>query len=415
MFSNIFRVLGTKSFKPLKFTNENVEYIDTDIDELGVYVHIPFCETLCSFCPYNKVKYDKDLALRYKEALLKEIDNVGKYYKGKKITSIYFGGGTPSLMINELQHIILALKDLFSFDCDMGIELHPRDVDRNLLVELKKLGFTMVSLGIQSFQEKNLKALGREFINGAETLRLAKDTGFNVIDVDLIFGIKGQNEEDLRKDFRTAFNNGATQVSTYPFIDFSYANNKNNMLGKKRDKKRLLNCLEDLSSELYLERTSVWTFAKKNTTKYSSITRDSYIGFGVSAASLTNKYFKINTFSVEEYINRVNEDKNPKALTMNFTPRLRAMYWMFWNGYTLELNRNAFKELLGKDMENFFGKELFLAKSLGLIKNSKNGYKLTKKGAYSYHLLEQHYTHEYIDKTWSICGKEPWPEEIELY
>lgn len=414
MFTNLLRVLETRSMKPLKFTSSNVEYIDTDVNEIGLYVHIPFCKVLCAFCPYNKVKYNKELSLRYKEALIKEIYLIGDQYKNKKVTSVYFGGGTPALMIDELGDIVHALNKTFKLNCNMGIELHPRDITKELLYRLKVIGFTMVSLGIQSFQEKNLKTLGREILSGEEVLSLTSQVGFKVIDVDFIFGIEGQTKEDLRKDFETAFENGATQVSTYPFIDFSYANNKSRPLGK-RDKKELLKCLEDISKELDLTRTSVWTFGKKGIPKYSSITRDTYVGFGPSAASLTKSYFKVNTFSVEEYIRAVNDGRNPKALTMDFSPRVRALYWMFWNAYTLTLDRKIFKDLFEKEIEEFFSVELFLCRALGIIKKCEKGYELTRRGTYLYHLIEQHYTHEYIDKTWRVCGQTPWPEEIKLY
>lgn len=414
MLSSIFRIIETRSFKPLKFTKTNAEYIDNDVKDIGLYVHIPFCTTLCPFCPYNKVKYDKELSLRYKEALIKEINLIGSHYKDKEITSIYFGGGTPSLMIDELGEIITALKTVFNINCNIGIELHPRDVTEALAKKLKNIGFTMVSLGIQSFQRKELLTLGREFIDGAEKVRILKETGFDVIDVDLIFGIKGQTIESLKKDFITAFDNGATQVSTYPFIDFSYAANKSRPLGSK-EKRVLLNSLESLRKELNLSRTSVWTFGKEEVPKYSSITRDTYIGFGPSAASLTKKFFKVNTFSVEEYINAVNEGRNPKAITMDFSERLRALYWGFWNAYTLEFNNESFNKIFGRNIESFFGAEILLARALGILKKSNRGYKLTNIGIYLYHLMEQHYTHQYIDKTWRICGQTPWPEEIKLY
>ncbi|MGL5381524.1 radical SAM protein [Clostridium sp.] len=414
MVSNILRIIETRSFKPLGFTNNNLEYIDTEVNEIGLYVHIPFCKILCPFCPYNKVKYNRELALRYKDALIKEIYNIGINYKDKKITNIYFGGGTPALMINELQDIVDALKNVFNINCDMGIELHPRDVTKELLDKLIKIGFTMVSLGIQSFQEKNLKTLERETVRGEEKVRLCFEAGFKVIDVDLIFGINGQTEIDLKEDFKIAFNNGATQVSTYPFIDFSYSKNKSKPVNTK-EKKKLLNALENISNSLDLKRTSVWTFGKKDTPKYSSITRDTFIGFGPSSASLTNKYFKINTFSVEEYIKAINKNKNPKALTMDFSLRVRALYWGFWNLYTLELSKDIFKKIFNKEIEELFYFELLLARGLGIIKKNKEGYKLTKRGIYLYHLIEQHYTHQYIDKTWSICTKEPWPKEINLY
>lgn len=414
MITNILRILLARSLKPLVFTNDVEDNFRFEGEELGIYVHIPFCKTLCPFCPYNKVKYNEELAARYKAALIKEINMTKKNYSDKIINSVYFGGGTPALMLHDLRDIMGALRENFNIKGDIGIELHPSDINENCLKELKNAGFNMVSIGIQSFQEKCLQSLGREYINGENKVKLVKEYGFEVIDVDLIFGIAGQTEEDLRDDFLKAFQCGATQVSTYPFIDFSYAHNKNKPLNTK-EKKKLLECLEEVSSEVNCSRTSVWTFGRREIPKYSSITRDLYMGFGPSAATLTKDVFQINTSSVEEYIKHINSNKKAGALVMKFTKRTRALYWLFWNAYTLKLNREEFHKLFKEELDEVFNMELKLASLLGLIKKTSYGYELTRTGAYIYHLLEQHYTHQYIDKTWRITKETSWPEEIKLY
>ncbi|MHC1685261.1 MAG: radical SAM protein [Clostridiaceae bacterium] len=415
MITSILRVLLTRSLKPLSFTDKVDYRLALDCDEFGIYVHIPFCKTLCPFCPYNKVRYDESMIKPFKEALIAEINMVGGLYKEKKtINSVYFGGGTPALMIEELGEIIGELKKNFSIKNNIGIELHPSDINKDNLLRIKNIGFDMVSVGIQSFQEKSLSTLGREYINGEEKIRLIKEVGFETIDVDLIFGIVNQNEEDLKNDFLTAFKAGATQVSTYPFIDFSYANNKSKPLGRK-EKKRLLAVLEKTSKEIDCDRTSVWTFGKRNKSRYSSITRDSFIGFGPSASSLSKGFFKVNTFSVDQYVKCVREGEVPTAITMRFNKRQRALYWLFWNSYTLELNNNKFKKMFEINLEDMFRVELRLAQILGLLNKVDSSYGLTKKGTYIYHLLEQRYTNEYIDKTWAAARENPWPKEIKLY
>ncbi|MBK1809885.1 radical SAM protein [Clostridium sp. YIM B02505] len=415
MITDFLRLLFTRSFKPFIFTNKTNYELNMDVPELGIYVHIPFCNTLCPFCPYNKVKYDKSLAALYKDALIKEINMAGRIKnKANKITSVYFGGGSPALMVEELADIMNSLRNNFNITSNIGIELHPRDVNEETLLKLKNIGFDMVSIGIQSFQEKCLKVLGREYISGADKVKIIADAGFTTIDVDLIFGIDGQTKEDLENDFTIAFKSGATQVSTYPFIDFSYANNKSKPLGK-RDKKKLLEYLETVSEKLQCTRTAVWTFGKKDIPKYSSVTRDNFIGFGPSATTLLSHIFKVNTFSVEEYITCVNNDNIPTALTLNFTKRTRALYWLFWNSYTLKINNDNFKQLFNNNLEQIFKFELRLGILLGLIRKTEEGYELTKKGTYKYHLVEQAYTHQYIDKTWRIAREKAWPDNIKLY
>lgn len=418
MLTNILRLFLGRNLKPFVFEGiqkNQKEQLNYNQKNTGIYIHIPFCKKLCSFCPYNKVKYDENLMNKYIDALLNEIDNIAKQISTKReITSVYFGGGSPALAGKRLIEITSKIKEHFDVKGNTGIELHPNNINDELLDELERAGFDMVSIGIQSFQNKCLNSLNREIIETQSLIKQVKSRNFKAIDIDLIFGIPKQTKDDLENDFLTAVECGATQISTYPFIDFSYANNKNKPLGLFA-KKQMLEKLIKTSQKAGFERNSIWTFIKKDTPRYSSITRDNFIGFGSSATTLTKECFKINTFSIEEYIKKVNKNESATALTLNFTKRTRALYWMFWSCYNMVLDKYNFKELFDENLDDFFKYELFLAKKLKIIKEIKEGYKLTDFGAFLFHIAEQKYTHQYIDKTWNIAGKNPWPENIILY
>lgn len=445
MLTDLLRILLTRSLRPLQLTNEFVEDMPGREEEgLGLYLHIPFCRKLCSFCPYQKQAYNRETGRRYADALIREIREKGRRMAhqakaggsggsggsggeapevegaavGKiPVSSIYFGGGTPALLLDELERIMSAIREYFTIGQDIGIELHPSDVRKPVLARLRELDFSMVSIGVQSFQSRCLDVLGRD--NGGEAsaiaygIGLARSMGFRAVDVDLIFGMAGQTEEELAEDFRMAVASGATQVSTYPFIDFSYADNLHKPLNR-RGKRKLLQCLEHASVIAGCSRTSVWTFAKGGAPKYSSITRDLYLGFGASAATLTRQSFRVNTFSVEQYITAQEAGETAASLSMPFTERTRALYWLFWNAYTLELNEEGFRRLFGKELHGVFRWELYGARVLGLIRKHKAGYRLTDRGTYLYHLLEQRYTNHYIDKAWRISAHSAWPDSITL-
>jgi len=415
LLPSILRMLLTRSFKPFIFRNKYSDHLAyQNLKNLGLYVHIPFCNTLCDFCPYFKVKYDETLVLEYINALLKEIDIVCREQKEKKtVTSLYFGGGTPALILSFLQKIILKLEEYFLFKDGIGIELHPNDIRENTLTVLKDSGVNMISIGIQSFDNGCLDALGRKNDNFTEKLKLVTSYGFSVIDADLIFGIPNQTETGLLNDIALAFKHGATQVSTYPFIDFTFANNMYKPMPEKV-KKKMLAAITEYATINNIERTSVWTFAKKGTKKYSSVTRDSFLGFGTSAATLLQNIFKINTFSITDYIQRVNENHLPTSLTLDFSKRQRACYFLFWACYSMRIDRAAFNEMLGEKLEKLFGLELLFCRIFGLLKKENNGYRLTDKGAYLYHKIEQAYTTAYIDKSWNISRLQPFPEKIIL-
>ena len=419
MITNVLRPILNRSFKPFEFIkckdNKDLSFIDIDNKgNLGLYIHIPFCESICGFCPYNKVLYEKELAYKYKQALLKEIELTHQRYKKQKIKSLYFGGGTPGLLIEYLEEILNIVKIYFDIEGSLAIELHPNNIEKEFLLKLRKIGFNMVSVGVQSFSEECLQNLGRISNNEKEKIKLLKEVGFETIDVDLIFGIPNQTIEDLNNDVELAFEMGATQISTYPFIDFSYAKNKRKPLSKN-EKKNMLYNLVRTSKNIGLERTSVWTFAKENTEKYSSITRENFIGLGPGAASLFDDKFRLNTFSVEEYINSIEQNKFACALVLNFTEYSRKSYWLFWNVYNMSLNKLDYQKMFDSELKKDYFIELLIAKTLGLLKEDIDSYKVTLKGSYYFHIVEQIYTTQYIDKTWSTARENPWPDKINLY
>lgn len=415
MLTSILRVFLTRSFRPFIFKGGYKSLSGLDIKNLGLYIHVPFCRKLCSFCPYYKVEYDRELIEKYIENLLTEIRLIKKNCNGKRnLASIYFGGGSPALAAEFLPDIISEIKKEFDIEGNIGIELHPGDINFKLVRSLKGTGFDMVSIGVQSFKGKCLLALGRDCIDSRKKIRIAASAGFEVIDVDLLFGIPDQTPEDLAGDFKTAVKCGATQISTYPFIEFSYSGIQEKPLGRGIQEK-MLELLIDIGNNTGFKRASVWTFTKNSTQKYSSVTRDNYIGLGPGAATLTRDMFKINTFSVDEYNKCLLDNKLPTALTLRFDNRRRALYWLFWSAYNLQINRKSFRELFGLEFESFFRFEILLGKMLGLIKENRKGYKITERGARLYHIIEQVYTHQYIDKTWRTSMEDPWPEKLVLH
>ena len=422
--TSIPRIILTRSFKPFRFQPPTSTLSCSDQMQVnpGLYVHIPFCRSLCSFCPYCKERYDADQASRYLQGLLAEIDLVGSACSPvstagsrRQTTSLYFGGGTPALMIDELSTIIEHLERYFEIKDGIGVELHPDDIRPEVIAKLKSAGFSMVSIGIQSFDPFCLSQLGRNDTSSEHTLQLIAAAGFDVIDIDLIFGIPGQTADSLRRDVLTAFACGATQVSTYPFIDFTFAQNKHKPVSQRR-KRNLLNLLSQLCSDLDLERTAIWTFARKGTEKYSSVTRSAFLGFGASATTLLGRQFRINTFSTDAYIDRCTSGQLPASLTLSFSKRQQAAYYLFWAAYSLRIGKSEFQKNTGNQLDSTFGSEIKTALLLGLLKNEKDGvgYILTSRGAGLYHWLEQQYTHAYIDRIWRISRETAFPGPIFL-
>lgn len=411
--SSLARIWLTRSFRPFRFNNEYDSTLAySDAKNLGLYIHIPFCRSLCEFCPYCKTAYRKDLAEAYVEALKKEIALVGSAHQGrKKVTTLYFGGGTPALLAHELQGIMEAVNRYFEITEGVGLELHPADVTVDKLRLLKEAGITRISIGVQSFSEDCLELLGRGKHLYSTMFDALSKVPFETVAMDFIFALPGQTAESLQADLDMAFANGANHVALYPFIDFTMTRRTFDKM-PEAGKRALMDQMEAYRLEKGYVRDSIWTFGKPGAKKYSSMTRDQFLGFGCSATTLLEDQFKINTFSIPAYIARVNQDSIPTALTLRFSIRQRMIYYLFWTAYTTEIDAQAFRHFFGVSLERYYGIELLAARMLGFVRKQNRRYVLTSKGMYYFHYYEHDYTLSYIDQMWNLMGSQAFPGEL---
>ena len=405
----------TRSVKPFTFTDEYDETLKFEnCDKLGLYVHIPFCKSICNFCPYCKTKYERDLANKYVDALLDEIRLVSSpLTEKKKVTSLYFGGGTPALVADRLKEIIDTLCKYYEITEGIGVELHPDNVNENTLTILKNAGVSKISIGIQSFGNKFQKILGRNTVNIENMAKALEKVKFETVSMDFIFALPSQTFDDLRSDIDIAFSCGANHVAIYPFIDFTFTESKVKSMNK-RQKRKLLDDITAYCLSKNYTRDSIWTFSSSPCAKYSSMTRDNFLGFGCSATTLLKDQFKINTFSVEEYCKRIEQNKLATSLTIRFSLRQRMVYYLFWTAYSTRVDPKDFEKFFGVPLKKAYGFEIRIAKMLGFIKEHDGILEMTLKGAFYYHYYENFYTLSYIDKMWGIMRKEPFPKQIQL-
>lgn len=339
---------------------------------------------------------------------------VGRQMKGKKtVTSLYFGGGTPALAANRIGEIIEAVREHFIITEGIGVELHPDNVKVPVLRMLQTAGVTKISIGIQSFQEKFQQILGRKPVDLSAMKAALQEVTFETVSMDFIFALPGQSFEDLRTDIDSAFANGANHIAIYPFIDFTFTESSVRVQPKNR-KRKLLDDITGYCLGRGYVRSSIWTFAKEEEARYSSMTRDNFLGFGCSATTLLKEQFKINTFSVEAYCERIQSGKLPTSLTLRFTRRQRMVYYLFWTAYSTRVDAADFERFFGVSLRRMYGTALMMARLLGLVACEGNLYTMTLKGAFYYHYYENFYTLSYIDKMWGIMRREAFPEQIRL-
>jgi len=406
----------TRSFRPFTFLPDDGSRIPdlTDTPKPGLYVHVPFCRSICDFCPYCKTLFDRAQYESYIAALKAEIELFsGGFREPLTVSSLYFGGGSPALAADDLGEIIGTLRKYYRITDGIGIELHPDDVNADTMRKLKAAGVTRISIGVQSFQAKFQSLLGRKPVDPAPLKRALEEVSFDTVSMDFIFALPGQTPEDLKSDVRTAFDNGANHVAVYPFINFSFASTPVNA-ATSREKRKLLDDITEYFRESGCYRDSIWTFTKDPAHRYSSMTRDDFIGFGCSATTLLRHQFRVNTFSVDAYCGRIAEGRLPTALRCDFRERQRMVYWLFWQLYTTRLAVGDFEAFFGVPLKKMFGTELAAAKLAGMLREHDGICELTGKGAFYFHYYEGYYTLAYIDKMWGLLRNNPFPAGMTL-
>ena len=414
LITNLTRSWLTRSAEPFTFRSEYDDILPyAELDSLGLYVHIPFCSSICSFCPYCKTIFSEEKMNSYIDALLREIRMVGEGGERKRCTSLYFGGGTPALAADRIGEIITELRKYFEITDGIGLELHPDNVTVPVLEKLKAAGVTRISIGIQSFCEKYQDILGRKKVDISAMKQALEQVHFDTVSMDFIFALPDQTYDDLRSDMEQAFAAGANHVAIYPFIDFTFTESRVKAM-KKKEKHRLLDDITAYCTDKGYTRNSIWTFSSEPEARYSSMTRENFLGFGCSATTLLRRQFKINTFSVDEYCRRISEGRLPTSLTLRFSERQRMVYWLFWTAYSTRVDSADFERYFGVPLKKMYGMELKLAKLLGYITEDNGVYTMTPKGAFYYHYYENFYTLAYIDRMWSVMRKQAFPEHLEL-
>lgn len=191
--------------------------------DFSLYIHIPFCEVKCGYCDFFSVPRgyeDFDLQKEYVEALIREIHERSGDFSGRRVSSIFFGGGTPSLLEPKLlERVFEALARHFSWDpgTEITLETNPKTVSLEKLKAFKALGVNRISIGVQSFQDRFLKTLGRihDGNDAAKTVDDARKAGFENVSCDLIFALPGQSLGEWQADLKQAIALGTDHVSAY--------------------------------------------------------------------------------------------------------------------------------------------------------------------------------------------------------
>ena len=290
----------------------------------GVYVHIPFCSSRCPFCDFTLVTGAKETLIDdYVNALCEEIRTTDTTQWPETLTSIFFGGGTPSLLsTNQLEKILNAIRFTFagSAETEITLETNPEDVVRKRAKEWKLIGFNRISLGVQSMNDEELKRLGRHHIK-ADVIRAMerlRDQKIENVSVDLLFGLEKQTIEKWKQTLDSIFLLSPEHISTY-----NLTIEKNTKYQQEWDSKHLKLPSDETQSEMmirskeWLEKNNYYTYEISNAARPGFESQHNllywtgkpYLGFGVSSHSFfhqdTRRRRWWNTKNIPQYIQAV--------------------------------------------------------------------------------------------------------------
>ena len=369
---------------------------------VGAYLHVPFCSRICPFCPYNKVVPRPGQPERYFAALLAE---TRAYLEAGAsgpdgFTSLYVGGGTPTLFPDLLAPIVAELP----VSGERAIEVLPTHATPDRLDTLRSMGFTAVSIGVQSFSDDVLRHLQRPHDAATAHAALSAAVGrFSLVDADLILDVEFDDAHagTFLRDLARCFDLGADQISTYPLMRFGYTPFGAARHARRREHEVLAEASRLAGAHGY-QRRSVWTFNRPASPSYTSITRRRFLGLGAGASSFLGRDFLVNHFGVETYIAAVGQGHLPLARRLHLGALGGSAYDAFWQAYSGRLPvppAGSGSRLWRVGMRAVV--PLLAAGDLVTREPQDGCHALTARGFDRYHDLERWATYHLIEPLWA--------------
>lgn len=339
-----------------------------------LYAHIPFCKTLCSYCTFHRFLFKEHKAREYFINLRKEMDYVKAL--GYDFTSMYIGGGTTTILEDELIRTIEHARTLFPGIKEVSCETDPLQIATPTFRNLKGLVDRM-SIGVQSFNDDILKMTERydKFGSGAliyERLQEALEL-FPTTNVDMIFGFRGQNLEMLQRDMDLLVELNPRQITTYPLMVTSQTRKsvKQTIAAKGIELADQYAVIMNTLGNHYRQLTS-WTFGRTHDEGFDEyvVDHDEYLGVGSGAFSFLGSSLYVNTFSLRRYNERIKAGMTGVERRRNFDKHAVLQYRLLLGLFSARLSRKYFREVHGVDLDKALFKEMLGLRIAGAIKNN---------------------------------------------
>lgn len=353
-----------------------------------LYAHVPFCERLCLYCSFNRYLFQEQRAREYFKRLRREMRMVAEL--GYDFPSLYIGGGTPTILLDELAETIDLARSLFSIE-EVSSETSPNHLTPELVSVLKHR-VQRLSVGIQSFDDGILRQVDRydKYGSGAEIFEHIRSVAgeFHSLNVDLIFNFPSQTETMLRRDIELLKASGANQTTFYPLMASPRTRaelaRQVGHIDFVREARYYRIVTEGLTPEF--QPTSAWTYSRDKDAMIDEYIVDygEYVGIGSGALSFLDGRIYGNTFSLRDYVSRIDAGHMSVAKAGNpYSKTAMRRYRFVTDLFGLQLDKDRFRRDFGVPVERGLAAELAFMRLAGGIAGDDGRYiTLTEKGRY---------------------------------
>jgi coproporphyrinogen III oxidase-like Fe-S oxidoreductase len=357
-----------------------------DSTEYLLYLHVPFCEDLCPYCSFNRIRLDEQLAVRFFRALKEEM----RRYRdlGYRFTAAYVGGGTPTVMPRELEAVLILARELWPIR-SLSVETNPNHLTPEILGLLERCGVDRLSVGVQSFDDGLLQSIHRyhRYGSGAEIRgRLEAAQGrFRTLNVDMIFNFREQHEGLLRKDLQVLHDLQPDQITFYPLMS------PRARRGPCSREKRFYGLIRTELTVAYRPSTA-WCFSRANASGASRpalideyiVAHEEYAGLGSGSFGYLGGRLYANSFSVSRYIERLDRGLLPFAAARRYTPAQRARYDFLMKLFGGRLDLSELERRHGPKATRGLAPALTFLLLTGMLRRQGRVLTLTPKGYYAW-------------------------------
>jgi coproporphyrinogen III oxidase-like Fe-S oxidoreductase len=342
----------------------------------SLYIHIPFCETLCPYCSFNRFSFREKLARSYFKDLRVELELVHEL--GYRFDTVYIGGGTPTILIDELTALIDLVKRQFGVR-EVSCETNPNHLVPGIIDQLEGR-VDRLSVGVQSFTPEILKAVHRLDKFGAPEQILERIVYaapmFPTFNVDMIFNFPGQTEAMVRQDLETITRSAANQVTFYPLMVTRSVERSIGAMGKY-DPMTELPLYRIIQRELSgaFKPQSVWTFTRQQHQLIDEYiaSHEEYLGVGSGSFSYLNGSLFVNTFSLSAYHEAISKRHIPLTGARHFSRTERMRYRFLMQFFDGQLDRNRFIQDFGAPPETGLWLEMLFMKFFRAVHRVEGG------------------------------------------